>query len=215
MLAAIDHAEALSWLREVPAGAMLRRVWRPNDWWDGTQRHWREAANLPPAAQFSSSPDDSAAHDARKHTTPWVGSTVHSTETCADELPPRMTHVDTLMGPASDGAAPPKLHDALQQRGLLPATHSVDTGFLDAELLVESREPHGVDRLGPTRRDDHWPARAGAGFDAQHCQIDGDQQHATCPAGQASMSWTPAMANRDHPVIKMQFSTKDSRHGSK
>ncbi|MGH8071898.1 MAG: transposase [Candidatus Entotheonellia bacterium] len=68
-----------------------------------------------------------------------------------------------------------------------------------------------MDRLGPTRLDDHWQARAGAGFDAQHVQIDWDQPHATCPAGKTRISWTPAIENRENPVIKVKFSTKDCR----
>jgi hypothetical protein len=52
---------------------------------------------------------------------------------------------------------------------------------------------------------------AGAGFDAQHFQIDWDQQHATCPAGKTSISWTPAIDNRENPVVKVKFSTKDCR----
>ena len=44
---------------------------------------------------------------------------------------------------------------ALQQRGLLPGAHIVDTGFLDADLFVQSRDDYGVDLLGPTRLDAH------------------------------------------------------------
>ena len=70
----------------------------------------------------------------------WVGYKVHLTETCEDDLPHLITHVETTPGPTADGAATPKIHAALQQRDLLPGTHIVDTGFLDAELLVKSRE---------------------------------------------------------------------------
>ena len=211
MLTAIDHAEAPAWLREVPAVAVLRRVWMQNYWWDGARLHWREADNIPPAAQFISSPYDADAHYARKHTTQWVSYKVHLTETCEDDLPHLITNVDTMIGPASDGAATPKIHEALQHRHLLPATHIVDTGFLDAELLVKSREYYGVDLLGPTRLDYHWQARERAGFDVQHFPIDWDRQQATCPAGKASISWTPAIDNRKNAVIKVKFSSKDCR----
>jgi transposase len=211
LLAAIDHADAPPWLREVPAVALLRRVWLQNYWWDGTQLHWRQADNIPPAAQFLSSPYDAEAHDARKHTTQWVGYKVHLTETCEDDLPHLITHVETTIGPAADGAVTPRIHAALQQRGLLPGTHIVDTGFLDAELLVESPKHYGVDLLGPTRLDDHWQAQAGAGFDAQHFQIDWARQHATCPAGKTSIGWTPAADSRGNAVIKVKFSSKDCR----
>jgi transposase len=211
LLAAVDHADAPRWVREVPAVAVLRRVWMQNYWRDGSQLRWREAGNIPPAGQFIRSPYDAEAHYARKHTTPWVGDKVHITETCEDDLPHLITHVETTPGPASDGATAPQIHAALEQRGLLPGTHIVDTGFLDADLFVESRDDYGVDLLGPTRLDYHWQARAGAGVDVQHFQIDGDRQHARCPAGKTSISWTPAMDNRGKAVITVKFSSKDCR----
>jgi transposase len=88
---------------------------------------------------------------------------VHLTETCEDDLPHLITNGETTIGPAADGAATPKRHAALQQRGLLPGTHIVDTGFLDAELFVDSRDDDGVDLLGPTRLDDQGkPAKGPA-----------------------------------------------------
>jgi transposase len=140
------------------------------------------------------------------------GLKVHLTETCEDDLPHLMTHVETTIGPVADGAVTPKIHAALQQRDLRPGTPIVDTGFLDADLLVESRDDYGVDLLGPTRLDYHWQARERAGFDMQHFQISWDQQHATCPAGKTSISWTPAMDNRGNAVITVKFSSTDCRH---
>jgi transposase len=211
LLTAIDCPDAPPWLHEVPAVAILRRVWLQNYWWDGTQLRWREADNIPPAAQFISSPYDTEAHYARKHTTQWVGYKVHITETCEDDLPHLITNIETTPGPTADGAATPQIHAALQQRGLLPGTHIVDTGFLDADLLVESRDDFGVDLLGPTRLDYHWQAREGVGFDAQHFQIDWGRQHATCPVGRTSTGWTPAVDSRGNAVIKVKFSSKDCR----
>jgi transposase len=211
LLSAVDHADAPAWLRELPAVIIRRRVWRQNYLWDGTQLHWREADNIPPAARFISSPYDLDAHYARTHTTQWVGYKVHLTETCDAALPHLITNIETTPGPAADGAATPKLHAALPQRGVWPGIHIVDTGFLDAERLVRSQERYGVNRLAPTRLDYHWQARAGAGFDAQHFQIDWDRQHAIGPAGKTSTGWTPAIDHRGTPVIKVKFSTKDCR----
>ncbi len=211
LLSAVDHPDAPPWLREIPAVAILRRVWLQNYLWDGTQLRWREADNIPPAARFISSPYDADAHYARKHTTQWVGYKGHLTETCEDDAPHLMTPVEPMSGPTADGAATPQIHAALQQRGLLPGTHMVDTGFLDADLFVTSRDDYGVDLLGPTRLDDHWHAREGAGFDAQHFQIAWDRQHAICPAGKTSLSWTPAVDNRGNAVMKVKCSTKDCR----
>ena len=112
----------------------------------------------------------------------WVGYKLHLTETGEDDLPHLITHVATTTGPTADGAATPRIHAGLQAKGLLPATHIVDTGFLDATLLVESRTDYGVDRFGPTRPNIHGQARAGAGFDAKPFTIDWERQQATCPA---------------------------------
>jgi transposase len=141
-----------------------------------------------------------------------MGDKVHITKTCEDNVPHLITNVETTIGPAADGAATPKIHAARQQRGLLPETHIVDPGFLDAELLVDGRDHDGVDLLGHTRLDYHWQARQGTGFDAQHFQVDWDQRHATCPAGKTGAGRTTAVDNRGHPVIKMKFSAKDCRH---
>jgi transposase len=146
-------------------------VWLQNYLWDGTQIEWREADNIPPAARFISSHDDAEAHCARRQTTPWVGDTVHITETCEDALPHLITPIDTTPGPTADGAATPQIHAAPQHRGLLSGRHMVDIGFLDADLLVDSRNDYGVDLGSPTRLDDHRQAREGAGFVAKSLHL--------------------------------------------
>ena len=88
----------------------------------------------------------------------------------------------TAAGPVVDAAATPVIHEALEARDLLPATHSVDTGSLDAALLVTSRERYGVDLVGPTRPDSPRQARADQGFAAQDFRIDWEAEQATCPA---------------------------------
>jgi len=85
----------------------------------------------------------------------------------------------------------------------------VDTGYVDAKLLVESQRDYHVDLVGPTRADYRGPARRKKGFDARHFLIDWQQQQATCPEGHTSIRWTPAIDNRKNEVIKIKFSTQD------
>jgi transposase len=210
LLNALCAAEAPRWLREVPAVEVLRRVWVQN--YVPTERglRWRTAEDgLPPSATFLSSPYDMQAHYARKRSTTWVGYKVHLTETCDEDTPHLITHVETAPAPTADGAVTPLVHQALQQQDLLPTTHLVDTGYLDAELLASSQQEYGVDLLGPVRPDVKWQAQAGQGFDAQSFVIDWERQQAICPQGRASMSWTPAVDNRQTSVIKIKFSTTD------
>ena len=179
---------------------------------EGDELRWRtDEQGLPPASLFISSPYDPDARYARKRTTQWVGYKVHLTETCEDDLPHLITHVETTAAPVADGEATPRVHQALDKQGLLPGTHIVDTGYLDASLLVSSRADYGVDLLGPTRGDVHWQARDGTGFAVEHFQIDWDRQRATCPAGGTSISWTPAVDRRTNRVIKIKFSSRDCR----
>jgi hypothetical protein len=114
----------------------------------------------------------------------------------------------TIM-PYSDGAATPHIHPALERQGLLPTTPIVDTGDLDAELLVTSPHEYSVDLRSPLCADGQWPAQAAQGLDASHFQIDGEQPRATCPGGYTSSSWTPAVDDRTHEVVKIKFSMKD------
>jgi transposase len=129
-MGALDAADAPSWLREVPAVRTLPRVWVQQYYTTAEELRWRTAADgIPPARVFLSSPSDEEAYRARKDTTPWVGYKVHLTESCdEEELPRLITHVETTTGPLADGAVTPVIHHALQEKGLLPATHLVDTG---------------------------------------------------------------------------------------
>jgi transposase len=211
LLAMINAASAPPWLREVPAVQTLRQVWIQQYQRVAGTVQWRVADNIPPATIFISSPYDRDAHYAKKRTTQWVGYKVHLTETCADDLPHLITDVETTPGPTADGEMTPVIHAALAERALLPAIHLVDTGFLDAALLVSSRADYQVDLVGPTRSDYHWQAREGTGFAVAQFQVDWEQQHATCPAGHTSISWTPAVDKRTNQVIKIKFSSRDCR----
>jgi len=210
LLTRVYASDAPLWLHHVPAVETLRRVWTQNYYREDDRLLWRtDAQGIPPASVFISSPYDQDAHYAKKNTTQWVGYKVHVTETCDEGLPPLITNVETTPGPAADGAVTPVIHAHLKDKDLLPCVHIVDTGFLDASLLTESRRDYDVDLCGPARGDSHWQARAGEGFDAQHVQIDWEREQATCPEGHTSASWTPALDKRKNEVIKIKFSTKD------
>jgi transposase len=85
----------------------------------------------------------------------------------------------------------------------------VDTGYLDAELLAESKENYGVDLYGPTRPDYKWQARESTGFEAAAFSIDWDNEVAICPEGKKSISWSPAIDKQHNKVMKIKFSGKD------
>jgi hypothetical protein len=122
-----------------------------------------------------------------------------------------ITHVETAPGPLADGDATPRIHEALRSKDLLPGQHLTDTGYLDAELLVNSQKEYGVDLVGPTRPDYRWQARAGDGFAASDFQVDWEAQRVTCPEGRLSIGWTEAVDRGHNDVIKVKFSARDCR----
>jgi transposase len=212
LLAAIYAADSPTWLGQVPVVATLRCIWVQNFYREGDHTHWRtEEHGIPPASCFISSPHEEDAHYGKKGTTQWVGYKVHLTETCEADAPLLITHVATTPAPVADGEVTAPIHQALEQKQLLPGTHLVDTGYLDAALLVDSQRDFSVDLYGPTRLDYHWQAREGTGFAAHDFQVDWEQQRVTCPEGKGSSSWTLAIDQRDNEVIKIKFSSTDCR----
>jgi transposase len=209
LLATVDAPSAPAWLHELPALQTLRRVWIQNYLFNGSRFVWRDSDNIPPASLFISSPYDPEGRYAKKRSTCWVGYKVHLTESCDEDMPSLITHVETTPGPTDDGAVTTCIHEALEEHDLLPETHLVDTSYVDAKLLVSSQQDYDVDLLGPTRLDCHWQARAKQGFDASNFEIDWERQQATCPSGKTSINWSPAVVDGGSEVIKIHFSSKD------
>jgi len=170
---------------------------------------WRDHDNIPPAARFISSPYDLEAHYARKYSIQWVGYKVHLSETCDEETPPLITHVLTTTAPVDDSKATASIHAALETKGLLPQCHIVDAGYVDAELLATSQRDYAIDLCGAVRGSVRWQAHTEGAFDLSHFTIDWEQRQVTCPAGHTSLSWTPAIDNRDNDVIKIKFARGD------
>lgn len=175
---------------------------------DNTLR-WRTEEGIPPATVMISSPYDLDAHYAKKHTTSWVGYKVHLSETCEPDHLHLITNFETTAAPIADGDVTKAVHTSLAKQNLLPGKHIVDTGYLDAELLVTSQAQYQVELLGPTRLDYRWQAREGKGFAADDFAVDWQQQIVICPEGKTSTSWTPAIDGRDNAVIKIKFSRTD------
>jgi transposase len=211
LLEAVYAASAPAWLRELPAVQLLRQVWVQQFYREEGGLRFRTEKEIPPAAQFIGSPYDPEARYSKKESTSWVGYKVHLTETCDPDLPLLITDVQTTPATTADGDVTPRIHAALKERELLPATHLVDTGFLDAGLLVSSREDYQIDLLGPTRPDYRWQARAGQGFAASNFTIHWEERYAVCPEGKQSAKWHEVQDRWGNPVIKIGFASRDCR----
>ena len=210
LLDALWSAQAPTWLREMPAVEILRRVWIyhfiPGD---GGGTRWRERSDLPPSALHISSPYDAEAHYSKKRDTSWLGYKVHVTESCDEILPNLIMQVHTTASVVADNEVLPVIHRKLQQVDLLPDTHFVDSGYVEAKHLVDSRERYGVDLFGPVQVNRHRQRREGHGFAVAHFHIDWDTQRVTCPAGHVSPPLHPMTDSRGHEVLHTLFRRHD------
>ncbi len=210
LLDQIYAAEALLWLREVPAVQILRRVWLQQFYAAPPEEpvRWRTAEDLPPAPLLISSPHDPDARYSKKRETEWVGYKVHLTETCDQDQPHLLTNVETTQATSADNMALGPIQEHLAARDLLPSVHIVDTAYVTSEHLVAG-QAQGTDVLGPVLDDQSWQARAHAGFGSTQFVVDWDAQHATCPQGHTSVAWTPKKDTDGHDVILIRFAHAD------
>jgi transposase len=114
LLDALFESDAPSWLAQVPAVEILRRVWVQNYQYSEGKLGWRSSENIPSASLYMSSPYDLDAHYSKKRTTSWVGCKGHLTETCEKDSPHLITHVETTTAPVSDDARTAAIHARAQ-----------------------------------------------------------------------------------------------------
>jgi transposase len=190
---------------------ILERVWLRHYTRDEAgEAHWIENAKLGPAAEAVESPYDTEARHSRKRDIVWTGYKVHLSETCDDDLPRLITNVRTTQATEQDVACTSGIHESLARKQLLPARHLVDTGYIDAGLLVESRQRYEIDLFGPPRLDPSWQKRAG-GYDGGLFEIDWRRQKAICPEGKVSSYWHEYQSNERYPrtAVRVRFKKSD------
>lgn len=110
-----------------------------------------------------------------------------------------------------DGAAVETIHVALGAKGLLPDEHSVDSGYLGAEVLASAQRDLGITLLGPVPEDCNWQARDAQAFDLAQFTIDWHKQQVTCPEGKTSRNWIETYNRHGKDVIHAKFSPTDCR----
>ena len=103
---------APTFLQEIPAVDLLRRVWVQNFYLEEEAVHWRGEADLPPASLMIVSPYDPAARYSSKRETHWSGYKVHLTETCDPDTPNLITNVETTISTDQDNLVVERIHGA-------------------------------------------------------------------------------------------------------
>lgn len=205
MLERIYSAEALPWLRQVPAVETLRQVWLQQYWLDKGQVKRRQPREMPPVSQWLRSPFDTEVRYGSKGDRTWIGYKVHFTETCGNDCPHVITQVETVPATQQDHHALAPIQAGLAEKQLLPAQQLVDAGYISAKRIIESQVNHGIDLLGPVHTDPSWQARTAGAFDVSCFEVTWEQKRVTCPQGQQSVAWHLSKDAKGESVVQILF----------
>lgn len=178
---------------------------------EGEALYWRsdKQFNLPPAGLTIASPYDVEVRYSNKRGLTWHGYKVHLTETCDNQTPHLITHVETTPVDILDNQAVEAIHNGLEQKELLPNRHVIDSGYMDGELLVSSQADYGVELYGPVRPDNSWQSREESGFDVAQFKIDWDKQVAVCPQGTTSYKAKAGKDASGRDIFRFVFREQD------
>ncbi|PSM45462.1 IS5/IS1182 family transposase [Chroococcidiopsis sp. CCALA 051] len=209
LLDAIYSQTAPVELRQLPAVEVLRQVWVQQYYAPTDKIQLRNEKDGPPSALRIRSPYDLEARNSTKRTTNWTGYKVHLTESCDENLPHIITHVESTPATSQDQTVVPSIHRALDRKDLLPQQHLVDSGYTSAQLLSSSERDYNIDLCGPVALNVGWQAKAGLGFDLSHFQIDWKQKAVYCPQGKRSYLWKKNKDGYGKPVIYVEFRQRD------
>jgi transposase len=191
---------------------VLRRVWVLQFYTDeDDQTRWRRKGNTPPGERILTSPHDTDARLSKKRGSEWVGYKAHLTETCDDDTPNLITHVETTLATTADSVVVDPIHADLERKHCLPGQHLVDNGYGSGTAFVKSHADYGVNLFGPARPDVSWQAKQADAFDISHFHIDFEQRTVTCPQGHTTKQWKECIGNRGKPAIQTQFPAKICR----
>jgi hypothetical protein len=193
----------------LPEVNTLRLMWsrhfsRDEDKKDGGspgQVRFKSNRELSRASEAIESPYDTDARYRSRYSTNWTGYLVHITETCEDDDVHLITHVETTEATVHESQKTESIHQALVEKGLPPGEHLVDSAYIDAELLVDSRQQHQIDLIGPGRLNNSWQARTEGAYDLEQFEIDWDNQVVYCPQGKQSGNWKDGFDNSGAPLI--------------
>lgn len=200
-------------LASLPAIKVLRRVWArhferpevgPGDGARGPAR-LRPVQGRGPGDRVES-PYDTDARFRSKGGMGWTGYMAHLTETCDEAAPRLVVHTDTVPANVHEAMRTELIHAALAAKGLAPAEHLLDAGYVSAEGLISARERYGIDLVGPGRPGTSWQDRAEGAFGITDFIVVWDRRVARCPEGHESAQWREHRDEARGSYIRVRFS---------
>lgn len=188
LLRALKEPQTPEALGKLPHVHLLEQVWKQYYDFSGGKPTWRAGPQAEEKGGVIRSPYDSEARTSKKRNRIWLGYKVHLTETCEADQPHLVVAVQTTPATLTDVEMTEPIQQELAQRDLQPQVQLVDTGYVDADLLVSS-QAKGIRLVGPVLSDNSWQTRAGNGFGVGQFHLDWSRHEALCPQGKLSHRW--------------------------
>ena len=204
LLEMLSKPEAPRGLNELAQVQILRQVWERHYERDEGQVRFKANRNLPKAAKAIESPYDDEARYRKRGGTTWTGFIVHVSESCDDDGPHFLTNVHTTDASMHEARCTRQIQQTLVDKELPPRQHLVDSAYVDADLLVSSRQTQGITLVGPTRLDPSWQAKSEAAYDRYQFEVDWERRQVLCPQGRSSHAWRE-LTERGESYIQVVF----------
>jgi transposase len=119
--------------------------------------------------------------------------------------PDLMTQVLTTPAITPDYVMGPIIAHDLAARDLLPGTHLLDSGYVDADFLVMAQRQYQIDVVGPPFGSYTRQHQTGQDYDLQAFVLDWEAQQVHCSQGHSSGNWRPGRDVSGDPVIRIRF----------
>jgi hypothetical protein len=215
------------WIREIESVALLRQV-LVQTYSIRVDARGREVVSkrdadsdgVPPGSIRLASPyDPDARWSAKGDDLFWMGYKIHLTETCHAPteaeaeacrripVPNLITDVHTTDATVPDVKATAPIQRRLDEHGLKPAEHYLDSGYPSADLITAASK-QGISMVTPVLLDHSPQARAAEGFDKTAFTVDWKTRQVRCPAGRTSSARNPARQHgQDVIVVKYSVTT--------
>lgn len=205
LLEQLHHTHTPGDLVDLAEVKLLEQVWQQQFQEQDGQVRWQPKDQMLPAAELIASPHDpEARYTARRHQI-WTGYRVHVTETCDPGQPHLITQVETTPATTPDVNVVDDIQADLARTDLLPKDQLLDQGYVAGHVIADSQRHHGITIVGPVAPDTSWQGRQADGFAADQFHIDWERQHAICPEGQQSITWSPSTGNYGEPLVHIRF----------
>jgi transposase len=214
LLDRLDEPAAPEGLGRLPAVEVLRRVWvrhcvREDGAPPGGGAKLRGKDDPPPEGEPVESPYDLQARFRTRSGTSWTGYVVHLSETCEDDTVHLITHTMTTTATVHEARCTAAIHEALAGKGLVPGEHLVDAAYVDAGLLVRSREELDIELVGPPRPNPSWQTKIEGGHTIDRFEVDWGKERVRCPQGKLSSAWSRQIDHAGMPYVSVMFRKAD------